>query len=80
MARLRVRELLDSRGIKLAQLYRTMVEMKARGEIADVISMNTLSTLVNTPDHMPNVATLALLAQVLEVRVSDLLDESIASS
>lgn len=76
MARLRVKEVMNSQGLNVAELYRLIVRLHDQGKVGDLVSQTLLSTMVSNPDHLPNMGKLAVVAQALGVKLTDLIDES----
>lgn len=72
MAQLKVKEVLAERNLSIDGLYRMIIDKFG----VDVdISKNTISTMVNKPDHRPNMRKLEIIAQTLGIRIADLIEE-----
>jgi transcriptional regulator with XRE-family HTH domain len=65
MAKLRVKEIAQQKGISMGKLSRS----------SDV-DMNTLGRVYHDPDYSPTLFTLEKLARALGVKIADLIDES----
>ncbi len=76
MARLRVKEVMESQGLNVAELYRRIVTLHEQGRLNDLVSQSLLNIMVLNPNHMPKMGKLAVVAQALGVRLSDLIDET----
>lgn len=64
MAKLRVKEIAQQKGLTMGKLSRA----------ADV-DMSTLSRVYNDPDYSPTLLTLEKLAKALHVKIADLIEE-----